>query len=537
MLLKTNKVYTSLIEVEKSTKNELSRFNCFLEYFEIKGNKINPAINLLAEDIDFAERIFEDYNLVKENTICIAPYAQYGVRDYSGYAKILKKLPGYNFIILGSPDDFNRASEEFSSNHVGVINLTGKTSIRQMGAIIKSSKLLIGAESAAAHIACAVGVPNVVVIGGGHFGRFMPYSDLTSLVTLPLSCYGCNWQCQFKRAYCVKDVDHELIVTAVQNALEHKSILPRIYYNELPNNDGSEKLRKMFSSYIQSDKVTLVEVKKSGISSYSEKIISLSEEAIQLNNLNSANKLIENVLSFEISNVDALNNLAVIEIKEQNWDQASVIIDKLLALDPKNEIGLDNLEFLQNQILLSNALLEAENFIKLNELENAKIILDRILERDSDYIDALNDYAVIYIYEKKWKDALTKLKHVLRLNASNEVALDNLEILKTELNVNEDYKNNFLKISVITPSFNQGVFIEKTIQSVIDQKYPNFEHIIIDGGSTDETLVILKKYPHLIWLSEKDKGQSDALNKGMKMATGGCYCLDQFRRLLHASSF
>lgn len=77
-----------------------------------------------------------------------------------------------------------------------------------------------------------------------------------------------------------------------------------------------------------------------------------------------------------------------------------------------------------------------------------------------------------------------------------------------------------LKISVVTVSFNQGRFIRQNIESVLEQEYPNFEHIIIDGGSTDETVSILKEYPHLNWVSEKDKGQSDGLNKGFKKATG-----------------
>jgi glycosyltransferase involved in cell wall biosynthesis len=76
------------------------------------------------------------------------------------------------------------------------------------------------------------------------------------------------------------------------------------------------------------------------------------------------------------------------------------------------------------------------------------------------------------------------------------------------------------RISIITPSYNQGGFIEDAILSVLNQDYPNFEHIIVDGGSTDNTLEILKRYPHLHWISEPDQGQSDAINKGFKMASG-----------------
>jgi glycosyltransferase involved in cell wall biosynthesis len=76
------------------------------------------------------------------------------------------------------------------------------------------------------------------------------------------------------------------------------------------------------------------------------------------------------------------------------------------------------------------------------------------------------------------------------------------------------------KISIITPSYNQGRYLEQTILSVLNQGYPNLEHIVIDGGSTDDTVEVLLRYPHLIWVSEPDRGQADALNKGLARATG-----------------
>jgi glycosyltransferase involved in cell wall biosynthesis len=81
---------------------------------------------------------------------------------------------------------------------------------------------------------------------------------------------------------------------------------------------------------------------------------------------------------------------------------------------------------------------------------------------------------------------------------------------------------DYPRISVITPSYNQGEFLEATIRSVLDQQYPNLEYIVIDGLSADNSKEIIQKYSSKIayWCSEKDNGQSQALNKGLERATG-----------------
>lgn len=95
------------------------------------------------------------------------------------------------------------------------------------------------------------------------------------------------------------------------------------------------------------------------------------------------------------------------------------------------------------------------------------------------------------------------------------------------------------KISIVTPSFNHGKFLEQTIDSILSQNYPNLEYIIIDGGSNDNSVNIIKKYEKFLkyWCSEKDDGHYAAVNKGFQLATGDIfawlnsddmYCQDAF---------
>ncbi len=98
---------------------------------------------------------------------------------------------------------------------------------------------------------------------------------------------------------------------------------------------------------------------------------------------------------------------------------------------------------------------------------------------------------------------------------------------------------NYPKISIVTPNFNGGVYLEQTIQSVLSQKYPNLEYIIIDGGSSDNSISIIKKYESQLayWVSEPDKGLYNAIQKGFDQSTGEIMAWINSDDLYHPKAF
>lgn len=82
--------------------------------------------------------------------------------------------------------------------------------------------------------------------------------------------------------------------------------------------------------------------------------------------------------------------------------------------------------------------------------------------------------------------------------------------------------SRYPKISIVTPSYNQGKYLSQTIESVVSQNYPNLEYVVVDGKSEDNSVETIKKYAHLlkVWISEEDDGHGDALNKGFSHTTG-----------------
>jgi len=226
---KHNQFYTKILPSDGEHKSELARYRDFLHALGVEVSSLEPMVWTTIEDQEFADNLFQERGLVAEYTIALFPTAQWLYKVYQRYSDVVRNFRRFNFVILGGRDARLQAGEIFKSLPANCYDLTGRTTIRQMASIIRKCCLFLGSDSAGAHIACGVGTPNVVILGGGHFGRFFPYSPLTSAVCLPLECYGCNWKCRYGGFYCVKDIAPEIITEAVWQTLQRRSQKPRLF--------------------------------------------------------------------------------------------------------------------------------------------------------------------------------------------------------------------------------------------------------------------------------------------------------------------
>jgi radical SAM superfamily enzyme YgiQ (UPF0313 family)/glycosyltransferase involved in cell wall biosynthesis/ADP-heptose:LPS heptosyltransferase/predicted O-methyltransferase YrrM len=229
---KNNKLYTRIIPDNEQPKREIERHRDFLTAIGIDAPPLQPVVWTTPDDEMFADVFFSKNRLDSEKTIALFVCGQWIGKFYEHYESALSKIlkdKDMSVIALGT-DSASEINQKIV-DHIGVtaINLAGKTTLRQTAAILKRCRLVIGADTGLAHIACAVGTSNVVILGGGHFGRFMPYSPLTSIVCLPLECYDCNWQCRYERPYCIKGIKAEVITEAFRQTLNKKSDKPRLF--------------------------------------------------------------------------------------------------------------------------------------------------------------------------------------------------------------------------------------------------------------------------------------------------------------------
>ncbi|MBN2272083.1 MAG: glycosyltransferase, partial [Sedimentisphaerales bacterium] len=170
-----NRLYTKLLASGGEHKTELERHEDFLKGLGIEATGLQPTIWTRPSDEEFAERIFRDNRLAPARTIALFAGAQYDCRVYERYGEALAEFCRANrleIVALGTGGEEAINQRNLDAAGVRAVNLSGQTSILESAAVLKRCRLALGAETGLAHICCAVGTPNIILLGGGHFGRF-----------------------------------------------------------------------------------------------------------------------------------------------------------------------------------------------------------------------------------------------------------------------------------------------------------------------------------------------------------------------------
>ena len=155
---------------------------------------------------------------------------------YVELARRIHAMTGWVAVVCGGPSEAGQAALMCEAASVPMLNWVGRTSLRGLTTVLARAELLVGNETSAVHIAAAVGIPTVCLVGGGHFGRFMPYSvEQRDERPLPIAafhkmdCFGCDWRCVYhppkgSPVPCIEDIGVDVAWNAVREALRRKSL-------------------------------------------------------------------------------------------------------------------------------------------------------------------------------------------------------------------------------------------------------------------------------------------------------------------------
>lgn len=213
-------LYSFLVPNDPADLTELDRHHTFLQGIGVNAPAIMPQVWTSAGDDAWADELLKQHGMAAGQAIILFPGSLMDRKTYPHYDKVLEHLRDYPLIVVGGEELREQGDRLCCAHGVPAINLAGQTSLGQMAALMRRGRLYLGSDSSGMHIACAVGLKNVVLLGGGHFGRFCPYSPLTTAVCLPLHCYHCDWQCRYKRAHCLHDIEQKTVIDAIRHALD-----------------------------------------------------------------------------------------------------------------------------------------------------------------------------------------------------------------------------------------------------------------------------------------------------------------------------
>mgnify|MGYP003349410840 CR=1 FL=1 len=226
----SNRWYTRLIPAQIDKLMELERNAEFMRGLGFAFSTIKmPVFPKLSNFVS-------DNTLEEKPYVVIAPTASWRGREWplSNFIEVGKRIVnyGYKVVVIGEINDEERLADLVDNLNINAINLIGKTTLPDLVEILRKASVVVANESAPLHIAASLDKNIVSIVGGGHFGRFVPYqfSATSKINKLPLvifekmDCFGCNWKCIYERkskepVKCIKDISIDKVWNQVSGLL------------------------------------------------------------------------------------------------------------------------------------------------------------------------------------------------------------------------------------------------------------------------------------------------------------------------------
>ena len=224
----SNRWYTQLVPASNSTQMELNRNAEFLT--GMTGKVYLAELQSLPLLVDASS----EFNIDKKYCVIFPGASAIGkrwpVENFLKICLVVSKNYGLQIVLCGSSDDMNICSR-IATGISGAINLAGKTTLAELSAVIQNAELVVSNDTSAIHISAAVATPSVCILGGGHYGRFLPYpmedSRKTPLaVSANMKCFGCNWRCteihdKKKPWPCISKIEVDAVIRKIDVILDH----------------------------------------------------------------------------------------------------------------------------------------------------------------------------------------------------------------------------------------------------------------------------------------------------------------------------
>ncbi len=516
-----------------------------------------PRLSLSDSTLATASGVLSEHQLLPQRyVVCAgAGFANVRLKTWPAdrFAAVIRHLQtqhGVPVLLVGHQSEASHLQSIAALAPGAKIWLGGDRSLPQLTALIAQAGLFLGNDTGAMHLAAALSVPVVGVFGGGTWPRFTPAADRGCAVVHPLPCFGCGWDCAFGDAPCLGEIRVEDVISAVDRTLSTTASFAVHAVAHLSAETlaimGKAADRYRFSA--------------SGHLARQHKLEELTALDREKDHEISALKAVCDEREKTIVILDGIVRQFQAENGTIKADNA--VMEKTLAALPTNAakaaqtiadqvVHIRNIESLLERRTAEIAELQAsvQNLGGgLHDLEQAKHY-SRLLAQKEAAIQSLHEglaaraHVILQLsaeattatakLRKVWLAATAPLKEKLWLPFRAWLFQRVVEGYWMQIGILRHYDPRALQwderlpgprlpdaslpqVALVTPSFGQDRFIERTLRSVLDQKYPKLVYVVQDGGSKDGSPEIIAKYaPQLHhWESVRDNGQADAIKRG-----------------------